>query len=161
MFLGSPRCFVIVKNLKRNRQDKNLIPAHKSIFHPVAWEQPPERGLLAVGTCPRIPALLPSRGVGPGCLQSPAPWFLAPGRPPAPTCPPTPPSPSREQALKVGRKQRCRWWWLSGLAPFYPCQSALSPQTSGLASPIPGPTLGLSGSGCPALHPGHGWASSI
>lgn len=36
MFLGSPRCFVIVKNLKRNRQDKNLILAHKSIFHPVA-----------------------------------------------------------------------------------------------------------------------------
>lgn len=38
MFLGSPRCFVIVKNLKRNRQDKNLIPAYKSVFHPVAWE---------------------------------------------------------------------------------------------------------------------------
>lgn len=36
MFLGSPRCFVIVKNLKRNRQDKNLILAHKGIFHPVA-----------------------------------------------------------------------------------------------------------------------------
>lgn len=38
MFLGSPRCFVIVKNLKRNHQDKNLILAHKGIFHPVAWE---------------------------------------------------------------------------------------------------------------------------
>lgn len=38
MFLGSPCCFVIVKNLKRNRQDKNLIPAYKGIFHPVAWK---------------------------------------------------------------------------------------------------------------------------
>lgn len=38
MFLGSPRCFVIVKNLKRNHQDKNLILAHKGIFYPVAWE---------------------------------------------------------------------------------------------------------------------------
>lgn len=38
MFLGSPHCFVIVKNLKRNRQDKNLIPAHKSISYPVALE---------------------------------------------------------------------------------------------------------------------------
>lgn len=43
MFLGSPRCFVIVKNLKRNRQDKNLILAHKGIFHPVAWEAEPSK----------------------------------------------------------------------------------------------------------------------
>lgn len=32
MFLGSPRCFVIVKNLKRNRRDKNLTPALEGIF---------------------------------------------------------------------------------------------------------------------------------
>lgn len=30
MFLGSPGCFVIVKNLKRNRQDRNLTPARRA-----------------------------------------------------------------------------------------------------------------------------------
>lgn len=37
MFLKQPSCFVIVKNLKRNHQDKKIfILAHKGIFYPVA-----------------------------------------------------------------------------------------------------------------------------
>lgn len=35
MFMALARCFVIVKNLKRNHQDKNLILAHRHLY-PVA-----------------------------------------------------------------------------------------------------------------------------
>lgn len=82
MFLGSPRCFVIVKNLKRNRQDKNLIPARKGIFHPVAWEAAASEwapGCLHLGVCASNPVTPPGAGGGRRCLQScgylaPDPW---------------------------------------------------------------------------------------
>lgn len=71
MFLGSPHCFVIVKNLKRNRQDKNRIPAHKSIFHPAAWEAAASEwapGCLHLRVGAPNPVTPPE--VGGGCLQS-------------------------------------------------------------------------------------------
>lgn len=87
MFLGSPRCFVIVKNLKRNRQDKNRIPAHKSIFHPAAWEAAASEwapGCLHL--CVRAPQPCDPSGGGEG-VPSGA-WAptgsLTSGRPPAP-----------------------------------------------------------------------------
>lgn len=73
MFLGSPRCFVIVKNLKRNHQDKNLILAHKGIFYPVAWEAAASEWAPGCLLCMRTSnPVTPPEVVGDpeGCLQS-------------------------------------------------------------------------------------------
>lgn len=120
MFLGSPRCFVIVKNLKRNRQDKNLILAHKGIFHPVAWGAAASVGSwLSAPACVHLQPCDPSRGGGgpEAVFRAVGPGPLIPGRPPAP-----PPG------LKFRRMQR--WWgWCSkglslkaGKPPFCPCE---------------------------------------
>lgn len=88
MFLGSPRCFVIVKNLKRNRQDKNLTPAHKGIFHPAAWETVNLRvgSWLSAPVCMHLRPLDPSRGGNSleGGFRAMGTWSLTPGRPPSP-----------------------------------------------------------------------------
>lgn len=86
MFLGSPHCFVIVKNLKRNRQDKNRIPAHKSIFHPAAWEAAASEwapGCLHLCVGAPNPVTPPEVGGG-GAFRAVGTWFLTSGRPPAP-----------------------------------------------------------------------------
>lgn len=85
MFLGSPHCFVIVKNLKRNRQNKNRIPAHKSIFHPAAWEAAASEwapGCLHLRVGAPNPVTPPE--VGGGAFRAVGTWFLTSGRPPAP-----------------------------------------------------------------------------
>ena len=119
MFLGSPRCFVIVKNLKRNRQDKNLILAHKGIFHSVALEAVASEwapGCLHLYVCTSNPVTPPGVAGGPEVVfRAMGTWPLTPGRPPAPS-----------MGLKFGRIRR--WWWLRGLSlkadkpAFYLCQ---------------------------------------
>lgn len=88
MFLGSPHCFVIVKNLKRNHQDKNLILAHKGIFHPVAWEVAASEwapGCLHLCVCTSNPVTSPEVVGSPeGVFRAVGTWLLTPGRPPAP-----------------------------------------------------------------------------
>lgn len=82
MFLGSPRCFVIVKNLKRNRQDKNLVPAHKGIFHPVAWEAAASEwapGCLHLPVCTSNP-VTPPEGADAQRVSSEL-WVLCPSSP--------------------------------------------------------------------------------
>lgn len=99
MFLGSPRCFVIVKNLKRNRQDKNLISAHKGIFHSVALEAAASEwapGCLHLCACTSNPVTSPEV-VGAQRVSSEL-WVLGPD--PWETC--------SFPGIKCGRRRR--WW---------------------------------------------------